>query len=117
MLWLPSVDGYTAIEIELARNPAEVKASVRDKEGGPVGRAVVMLWRGEREFRTGASDENGDAVMHGLGPGEYLALAWRDIEGPPPESAEERAILKDLAARVVVGEGARKTVELKPIEE
>ena len=106
-----------AFEIDLARNAAEVRVNVRDKEGVPAGRAVVMLWRGEREFRTGASDENGDAVMRGLGPGEYLALAWRDIDGPPPESAEERAMLKDLAARVVVEEGARRAVEVKPIEE
>jgi protocatechuate 3,4-dioxygenase beta subunit len=111
------------VEIVVSPKAGLLTGTVQNPNTGmPVPGATVVLTpqeperRGRREYyRTITTDQNGAYTLKGLIPGQYLALAWEDLE---PGAYLDPDLPKGLEAKgqsISVHEADRKSVPLQMI--
>lgn len=113
--------GGQNIEVELIVSAAGGRATgvVLDDERRPVAAATVVLVPEEsrrhllRLYETAQTDPNGQFLLQGLAPGDYLLFAFDDLEpGQHLDPLFLRGYL-DRGARVRIAEGAVALAELR----
>ena len=77
-----------ALDINVDADAADVSGTVRDSNGSAIPRAVVVLWHpgdtpsaAPRYAATSQSDQSGSFRLQNAPPGDYMILAWEQIEG------------------------------------
>jgi hypothetical protein len=107
-------------ELELVLSPAggRVTGIVLDNERQPAAAATVALIPAEprqhlrRLYHTVQTDPNGQFLLQGLTPGDYLLFAWDDLEPGQHLDPDFFSRYLDRARRVRVEEGEVRLVEL-----
>lgn len=111
----------SGVEITLSAAAARLEGSVTDSKGNPAkGAAVVLKPKSGKawelaQMRPVISDQYGKFRQEGLAPGEYLLLAFENVD---PNEATDPDFLKDYESKaetVKFGEGAKETRQIKAI--
>jgi sporulation protein YlmC with PRC-barrel domain len=112
----------TVLDVVVSAKGAGIEGTVVDKEGKPVTEAnVVTVPSSEKlgrpdAYQFGRSDENGHFVLRGMNPGEFVVLAFDEIQGDyrAPGFAKKYA---GKGEKVELEEGGTKSVVVKLITE
>jgi hypothetical protein len=116
------VTGETVVEVVVSAKGASIEGTVVDGNGrGVVGAAVVTLPSTGKVGRmdlylTEKTDASGHFLMRGMNPGAYVVVAMDSL----PEDARTAEFFQkygDKGTNVDLGEGERKSVEVKMVEE
>ncbi len=113
------------LEIVLTDKRTDLSGSVTDSQGQPARDYTVVVFPEDearwntvssfRYIRTTRPDQDGRFQVAGLPPGEYLAIAvdYLDQESGGAQNPELLGRLRDLATAVRLGEGEKKTLDLR----
>jgi hypothetical protein len=110
-----------SLEILMSLNGAQVSVAVQNENGDPVKGAMVTLAPVKElaglvnRQRTGMTDQNGNAVVANVPPGEYKVFAWEDPEPGLYEAPEIRKAFEKSAASVKLANKGNESVSLKLI--
>lgn len=116
------VNSGTVLDVVISARGAGVEGTVIDGAGKPVGDANVVsvpssgkLGRPDA-YQSGRTDEKGHFELRGMNPGEFLVLAFEEIQEDyrTPEFVKQ---YEGNAEKVELEEGGRKSVVLKLITE
>lgn len=116
------------LEVVLTDKRTELSGAVTDARGQPVRDYTVVVFAedegkwsvvSQRYIRTARPDQDGRYLVSGLPAGEYLAVAldYLDQETGGAQNPELLARLRNLATSVRLGEGEKKTIDLKVVEQ
>ena len=112
----------TVLDVVVSAKGAGIEGTVVDKEGKPVAEANVVtvpssgkLGRPDA-YQFGRSDENGHFVLRGMNPGEFVVLAFDEMQGDyrVPGFAKKYA---GKGEKVELEEGGTKSMIVKLITE
>jgi protocatechuate 3,4-dioxygenase beta subunit len=115
---LPSGATTAQIEIVLSPNAASVEGNVVDKGGKPMSGVTVALIPKSRQsylYKNATTDQQGHFQFKTVVPGEYLALAWEDIEMGAFQDPEFVKPFEVKATKLDLKEHAHESLSLKPI--
>ena len=111
------------LEITLSRRGGLLAGSVLDEAGAPAVRARVVLfpadadkWRNVPAGRPATTSKDGRFEFEMRRAGEYLVAAVGADEMPPLPTARFLERLSKVAERVVLGEGERRTIDLRVVK-
>ena len=105
----------------LGTDGGKVDVSVTADGGKPGAEATVVLLpydpagRSEATAKSGDADANGHLALQDVPPGDYLAFAWREVEGDAWLDADFLKPFEKDAKRVSVSPQGNEKVELKQI--
>ena len=110
------------LDVVVSAKGAGIEGTVVDKEGKAVAEANVVTvpssgkLRRPDAYQFGRSDENGHFVLRGMNPGEFVVLAFDEIQGDyrAPGFAKKYA---GKGEKVELEEGGTKSVVVKLITE
>jgi uncharacterized GH25 family protein len=112
----------TVLDVVVSAKGAAIEGTVVDGAGKPVPDANVVtvpssgkLGRPDA-YQSGQTDEKGHFLLRGMNPGEFLVLAFEQMDGDP-RSPEFATKYESQGEKVQLDEAARKTVALKLIQE
>ena len=109
-------------QIVLTRKVTTLSGQVSDSKNNPVLDATVIifpadekLWTYQSRFiKAARPDQDGKYRVTGLpGPGSYLVVALQGLEDGQAGDPEFLASLKDQAAKLELGEGETKSIDVK----
>ncbi|MSO50006.1 MAG: carboxypeptidase regulatory-like domain-containing protein [Acidobacteria bacterium] len=118
---LPADVPVTGVVVTLTNRPAELRGRVLDAAGRPTGAFPIVVFSADRG-RWGAGSRrvaqvqpasDGKFLVVGLPAGEYFLAAVTRLE---PGDLADRQFLEDLvpsSLRITIGEGEKKTQDLK----
>ncbi len=108
------------IEVVLSNKQAEVSGTVTDANGQTMDDYVVVVfsdnparWAPGRSVMSARPDQNGRFRMRDLRPGSYFAVALEYLEDTAEYDPEVLGALRDSATRLTLGDGEKKTVQLR----
>jgi protocatechuate 3,4-dioxygenase beta subunit len=117
------------LEVVLTDKRSELSGVVTDWSGQPLRDFTVVVFpeddakwtsvSGARYIRTARPDQGGRYQIAGLPPGEYLAIAvdYLDQESGGAQNPELLVRLRDAATSVRLGEGEKKALDLRLVEQ
>ncbi|HEX6163241.1 MAG TPA: carboxypeptidase-like regulatory domain-containing protein [Vicinamibacterales bacterium] len=118
----PPGQTVTGMQIVLTRKITSLTGLVTDAKGNPVLDATVVafpanekLWTFQSRFiKAARPDQEGKYRITALpGPGDYLLVALQGLEDGQAGDPEFLASIKELAAKLELGEGESKAVDIK----
>ena len=118
----PAGQTVNGMQIVLSKKVTSLTGQVTDSRGNPVLDATIVvfpsdekLWTYQSRFiKAARPDQDGKFQVTGLpGPERYLAVALQGLEDGQAGDPEFLAAIKELAARVELGEGESKSVDVK----
>jgi protocatechuate 3,4-dioxygenase beta subunit len=115
---IPAGATSSQIEVVLSPNAASVEGSIRDKEGKPMsGITIALIPKGRQPylFKDATTDQSGHFEFKAVVPGEYIALAWEDIEMGAYQDPEFLKNFESKATKLDLKEHAHEVLDLKPI--
>jgi protocatechuate 3,4-dioxygenase beta subunit len=109
------------VTIVLTDRTTEIDGTVRDGTGTPVGQLTVIAfssdqqyWRPQsRQIQAVRSDQSGAFRLRGLPPGDYEIIAVDDVEQGEWYDPSFLEKIRAGAKRISLGEGEKKTQDLK----
>jgi Carboxypeptidase regulatory-like domain len=109
------------VTIVLTDRATELSGTVRDAQAAtPAGVTVIAFstesqyWRAQsRRISTARTGQTGDYHLRGLPPGEYYVIAVDDVEQGEWYDPAYLDSVKDKATRVALGDGDKKTLDLR----
>jgi protocatechuate 3,4-dioxygenase beta subunit len=119
---LDLTEGDGALDIVHSSNVSDVVGLVKNGKGEPAAGVMVTIWPKKPDLRnetggleSATTDQNGNFQLADLGPGEYYAAAWEEVEDGILYDAEFRARFLSQAKEVTLGEGAQASTDLELI--
>jgi protocatechuate 3,4-dioxygenase beta subunit len=112
------VTGGGELEIVLSTRAAIVEGAVVDRQGKPVGGAVLALLPKDgslEHLKTGVANAEGKYYFPSNPPGEYKLLAWEDVDTALLQQPGFLQQLDASAQSVQLGAGGRETIRLTAI--
>jgi len=117
-----AVSPGTILEVVVSAKGAGIEGTVVDREGKPAaGASVVSIPGGGKLGRPDAyqyarADDSGHFVMRGMNPGEFMVLAFEELQGNyrAPEFAKK---YEGKGEKVELDEGGKKSMVVKLITE
>jgi hypothetical protein len=117
-----AVSPGTVLDVVVSAKGAGIEGTVVDREGKPAaGASVVTIPGGGNLGRPDAyqyarADDRGHFVMRGMNPGEFMVLAFEELQGNyrTPEFAKT---YEGKGEKVELEEGGKKSVVVKVITE
>lgn len=109
--------GDKTLNIALASRAAEVRGTVRDRDGKPQPAVPVTLWKSNGGFdATVASNPDGTFEFTNLAPGNYRVAAWDGLRPQPPgwgvqTVSEFRDAFETEVTHIVLGEDEHASVD------
>jgi hypothetical protein len=105
--------------VQLGTNGAEVSGVVRDAQGPVSGVAVAMFF--DNDFGTDVfaglhTGAKGSYLFHGVPPGKYRLLAWKDPDNEAARvkwSSDILALYQDVTESIEITEGDKISQDLK----
>lgn len=112
----------TVLEVVVSAKGAGIEGTVVDEAGKPVADANVVTMPSSGKlgrpdsYQFGKTDENGHFVLRGMNPGEFVVLAFEEIQGDyrAPGFAKKYG---GKGEKVELEEGGKKNVVVKLITE
>lgn len=109
-----------SLDIVLSSKVATITGAVKNAKDEPVAGVVVSVWPGTPLLlggvvRTASTDQKGAFEITDLGPGEYFAAAWEEVDSDFLEVHEFLARFRDVSTAVRLEEGGQAHAELTPI--
>ncbi|HET9218288.1 MAG TPA: carboxypeptidase-like regulatory domain-containing protein [Terriglobia bacterium] len=107
-----SVDAQSgaALEVVIASNPGRVDGDVGRLPNATVALVPAARMRRPDLYKSVLTDAEGRFEFQGVPPGEYLLLAWNNVEPGAWMNADFLKPYEDRGRLVRVGEGSRQTV-------
>ncbi len=106
-----------SLDIVLSSKAAALTGKVTDARGDAALGVLVTAWPRKAEVTGGvhsaSTDQNGRYEIADLGPGDYFAAAWEDIDPGLAEAPEFLARFQNQAAAAHLEEGARASADVK----
>jgi 5-hydroxyisourate hydrolase-like protein (transthyretin family) len=108
----------TSMEITAVASAGQITAAVSDLNGQPAaGMLVVAVPEADRRgeslyYRIATTQQNGEADLTSLTPGDYKLFAWREIEPGAYYDPEFMRLVEANGASLRVTENSRKRVPL-----
>jgi hypothetical protein len=118
----PAGQTVNGMQIVLTKRIASLAGQVTDTKGNPVLDATVVvfpanekLWTFQSRFiKAARPDQEGKYRVTGLpGPEHYLVVALQGLEDGQAGDPDFLASIKELAARLDIGDGESKSVDVK----
>jgi protocatechuate 3,4-dioxygenase beta subunit len=115
--------GAQLMEVVINAMGGIVGGAVLDSNGQPTPNATVVAvpesrFRGRIDrYRKTVTDQSGHFSLHGIRPGEYTVFAWESVDGDAYFNPEFLKSFEGRGTGLRVGEGDRKTLELRLIPE
>ena len=107
------------LDVVLSSKVATITGTVKNAKDEVVAGVVVSVWPRVPEMaggvKSGSFDQKGNFQILDLGPGDYFAAAWEDIDPGLVEYPGFLARFQNEAVAVTLEEGGRASVDLKPI--
>jgi protocatechuate 3,4-dioxygenase beta subunit len=115
---IPAGATSSQMEIVLSPNAASVEGTIADKNGKPMqGVTVALIPKGRQSylFKDTTTDQNGRFEFKTVVPGEYIALAWEEIEMGAFQDPEFIKNFESKASKLDLKEKAHEVLQLKVI--
>lgn len=117
-----AVSPGTVLDVVISAKGAGVEGTVIDREGKPAAGAAVVTIPGSGKlgrpdaYQYAKADDGGHFVMRGMNPGEFMVLAFEELQGDyrAPEFAKN---YEGKGEKVKLDEGGKKSVIVKLITE
>jgi hypothetical protein len=117
-----AVSPGTVLDVVVSAKGAGVEGTVVDREGKPAAGASVVTIPGSGKlgrpdaYQYARADDSGLFVLRGMNPGEFMVLAFEELQGNyrAPEFAKK---YEGKGEKVVLDEGGKKSVVVKLITE
>jgi hypothetical protein len=108
-----------SLDVVLSSKVATITGTVKNAKDEAVTGVVVSVWPRvpliAGGVKSGSTDQNGNFQILDLGPGDYFAAAWEDIDSGLLEYPEFLAQFQNEAAAVTLEDGGRASADLKLI--
>jgi hypothetical protein len=117
-----AVSPGTVLYAVVSAKGAGIDGTVIDREGKPAAGASVVTIPGGRKlgrpdaYQYARADDSGHFVMRGMNPGEFIVLAFEEMEGNY-RASEFAKKYEGKGEKVELDEGSKKSVVLKLITE
>jgi Carboxypeptidase regulatory-like domain len=117
-----AVSPGTVLDVVVSAKGAGVEGTVVDREEKPAAGASVVTIPGSGKlgrpdaYQYARADDSGHFVLRGMNPGEFMVLAFEELQGNyrAPEFAKK---YEGKGEKVVLDEGSKKSVVVKLIAE
>jgi Carboxypeptidase regulatory-like domain len=117
-----AVSPGTVLDVVVSAKGAGIEGTVVDREGKPAAGASVVTVPGSGKlgrpdaYQYARADDSGHFVLRGMNPGEFMVLAFEELQGNyrAPEFAKK---YEGKGEKVVLEEGGKKSVVVKLITE
>jgi protocatechuate 3,4-dioxygenase beta subunit len=115
---IPAGASSSQIEVVLSPNAASVEGNIADKNGKPLsGVTVALIPKGRQPylFKDVTTDQAGHFEFKSVVPGEYIALAWEEIEMGAFQDPEFIKAFESKANKLDLKDRAREVLQIKAI--
>ncbi len=113
--------GATTLDLVASANGAAAEGFATNQKDEPVADAVIVAVPEARfrnrpdRYRKTVADQSGRFTLRGMPPGEYTLFAWESVDGDAYYNPEFLKSYESQGKTLSLGEGERKSVQLRAI--